>query len=219
MLSTVTAQNQAVQILQVSQSNTSDTAEKIRDPFDKTFEKIKGTNADLTGVEEHDDKVDLAAARLQARTDVEKEALMRGVIMSDEEIDFFATIKVIVENRQEFGDDEFSISMELDNGQVLSQTIKSIAFYKAEIFANEVAEKFDAYLESQEEETTLDPEYVKINIMTDIVETMVLDNQDDETGNEDRADDKIVTDQSSEGQTSQTGGKEFSKAFDSYLEH
>lgn len=219
MLSATTVQNQAVQILQASQSDKSETAEKIKDPFDKTFEKIKGTNADLTGVEERDDKVDLAAARLKAREDVKKEALMHGVIMSDEAIDFFATIKVIVNNRQEFGDDEFSVSMELDNGQVFSQTIKSIAFYKAEIFASEVEQNLEKYLASQEEESSLDPEYVKINIMTDIVETMVFDTTEDDTGSEDAADDKIVNDRSTEGQTSQTGGKEFSKAFDSYLEH
>lgn len=220
MLSTVSTNTQAVQLLQSSQSVQTDAEDQILDPFDKTLEKIKGTNADILGVEASDAKVDLAAARIQARKDVDKEAKMNGVILDEDEIDYFATLKVINANRQEFGDEAFTVSFEAENGFVYEDTIKSIAFFKAEIFAEEIEEKFNAYLESKlEEDASLDPEYVKINVMTDIVETMVLDDADDTAGDEDAASDKISSNNSSEGQTAETGEKEFSKVFESYFEN
>lgn len=86
-----------------------------------------------------------------------------------------ALVDVIVANREAFPPEEFTVQTELWDGGSITTTIPSAVSMEASSFQEKTAEKQAAY-DASVMETEPDPEVVKLNAMSQVVKSLVLDN-------------------------------------------
>lgn len=109
---------------------------------------------------------------------LEKQYREEGLEYPPEQIKHNAIFQVIEENREEFPPEEFTISTELPDGEIIKNTVKAIVFYQGDIFKRELVEKqekYDAEMLAIEEAAKVDPAKVRLEAMSKVVETLVLD--------------------------------------------
>jgi len=89
-----------------------------------------------------------------------------------------ALVHVIEDNRQAFPPEEFVIKTKLEDGSEIESTIRSLVYYSGNLFEKEVAEKKEQYEASIAAEPEPDAAAIKLNALSQVVKTLILDSQD-----------------------------------------
>ncbi|WP_210170351.1 hypothetical protein [Rhizobium sp. Root1212] len=123
-----------------------------------------------------------SSAKLQQQfSDALDKALKNGVASDGQKIHpdnarHNAMVDVILANRGDFPPEEFSIHNDLPDGASITTEIPSAAALKAAAFKAEVSQKqaaYDAAIDMSAAQ--VDPDVVKINAMSQVVKSLVLD--------------------------------------------
>lgn len=84
----------------------------------------------------------------------------------------------ISENREAFPPEEIVLHTDLPDGASISTTIPALVYFKVEILEKGLVEKQEQYDASIAPETEPDQATIKLNALSKVVETLVLDKQD-----------------------------------------